>query len=102
MSTNQLNVIQETIKLFAMDEQDLLELKQKINKATTKVAELNGQKKVLMTQLKEKYGVSSLEKAQEKVKSLEKEIKVLDNQIDTATEKLEKQLDETKDSTTEE
>ena len=47
-----------------------------------------------MEKLEKDFGCKSLKAAKKKVDALESEIKELDGQIDTATEELEKQLEE--------
>ncbi|MFP4025768.1 MAG: hypothetical protein ACLFVR_14690 [Thiohalospira sp.] len=73
-----------------MNEKELLDLKEEINEAKTEVAELKGQRKSLMTQLKDTWGCSSIEKAQEKIKLMRKSIEDLQDKINEEIEELEK------------
>lgn len=52
-----------------MNERQLLELKEDIEKAKQEISELKGQKKGLMKQLKEDWGCETLEQAQEQLES---------------------------------
>lgn len=85
-----------------MTEKELLALKQEITGATSEIAKLEGQKELLMKQLKDTYGVDSIKKADAKVAKLEKEIADLDKQIDAETEELENQLTDEQDTGSEE
>ena len=76
-----------------MDEQRLLELKQEIDEAKTKVSELTGQKNALMKQLKEEYGCKTIQDADNKVDDLEKQIDDLNSQIEQGIEELETKYD---------
>jgi hypothetical protein len=84
-----------------MNQEDLLDLKQEINKAKEKKAGLLGRKEILVEQLKARYGVSTPAKASAKLQSMEQEIESMDDEIQEATEKLEEQLNE-QDTDTEE
>ncbi len=77
-----------------MNEQQLLELKEEINEAKTEVAELKGQKKSLLTQLKENWECTTIEVAQKKVKKMQSSIEDLQTQIDQETIELEKHFEE--------
>ena len=77
-----------------MDKKQLLVLKDEIDEAKTIVAELTGQKKSQMTQLKETFGCSSLEEAEKKVKKMTDEIDSLDEKITNGMEKLEEMYNE--------
>ena len=76
-----------------MDEQRLLELKQEIDEAKTKVSELTGQKNALMKQLKEDYGCKTIQDADNKVNDLEKQIDKIKKQIDSGIAELEEKFD---------
>ena len=75
-----------------MDKDDLLALKSKIEKSKTTVAELTGQQKSQMNQLKETFGCTTIEDAEEKLETMKKSISKLDTQIEEGLEKLEEQL----------
>jgi glutamine synthetase type III len=75
-----------------MDKEDLLDLKNKIEKSKTTVAELTGQQKSQMNQLKETFGCTTIEDAEEKLETIKKSISKLDTQIEEGLEKLEEQL----------
>ena len=72
-----------------MDKDDLISLKNKIEKSKTTVAELTGQQKSQMNQLKETFGCTTIEAAEEKLETMKKSINKLDTQIETGLEKLE-------------
>lgn len=71
-----------------MTEQDLLKLKKQVDEAKTKVSELNGHKTALLKQLKEDWKCNSIEDAEKKLKSMNKEIDDLSQQIETGIEEL--------------
>lgn len=77
-----------------MDKDDLIALKNKIEKSKTVVAELTGQQKSQMNQLKETFGCTTIEAAEEKLETMKKSISKLDTQIETGLEKLEEQLND--------
>lgn len=72
-----------------IDEDKLLELKQKIDTAKTTKAELSGQRKSMMTQMKETWGCKTLEEADAKLEKMNKEIKDLDEEIKTRSTEIE-------------
>jgi uncharacterized protein YukE len=74
---------------MAVDEEKLLELKQKIDTAKTTVAELTGQRKSMMTQMKETWGCKTLEEADKKLEKMNKEIKDLDDEIKKRSAEIE-------------
>ena len=78
---------------MALDEQQLLDLKDKIEAAKTNVSSLNGQKQAMMKQLKDDWDCDTIEQAEEKLKQMEKNIGLLDKKIDTATKELEKTIE---------
>lgn len=77
-----------------MDKDDLISLKNKIEKSKTAVAELTGQQKSQMNQLKETFGCDTIEDAEEKLETMKKSISKLDTQIETGLEKLEEMYSE--------
>lgn len=77
-----------------MTEKELLDLKREITETETEVTRLEARQQLLMEKLEKDFGVKTLEAAGQKIKKLEKQIKELDNSIDTATEELEAKLNE--------
>jgi len=75
-----------------MTEQDLLDLKEKVDAAKTAVSELTGQKTALMKQLKDDWDCSTIEEAEEKITSMEERISTLDKKIKKSTEELEAKI----------
>jgi len=75
-----------------MNEAELLELKQEIADAKDKAAELTGKQTLLLEQLKEQYGVSTVKAGETKLKKLKKDIEAKELEIEEATDKLENQL----------
>lgn len=73
-----------------MDEQKLLQMKREIEQAKGKLAELKGQKKALMQQLKETWKCNSLDEASTKLDEMEKESEKLSDNINDMLEELEK------------
>ena len=74
-----------------MTEKELLELKQKIDNAKTKVSELTGKKNYLEQELKTVWNCSSIKEAQKLQKQLEKESEELTIQIDAKVKELQEQ-----------
>lgn len=72
-----------------MTEQDLLELKDKIDEAKTELAEIQGQKKGLLSQLKNEFECDSIQDAEKEVQSLKLEIEKKDTQIFELTTEIE-------------
>lgn len=77
-----------------MNETELLELKQDIDTAKDKAAGLKGQRELLTKQLNEKWKVKNPKEGKAKLESMQADIDAKDLEIQEATEKLEKQLDE--------
>ena len=77
-----------------MQEAELLELKKEITEASGKAAELKGQRTLLTTQLKEKWGVTTPKEGKAKLETMQTSIDEKDEEIKEKTEELENQLDE--------
>jgi len=76
-----------------MNEQDLLKLKARIDRAKTEVAELKGRESYLLKELKEKYSCNNIEEAQEKLSTMEDEISQLQEQYDASITELQEKYD---------
>jgi uncharacterized protein (DUF305 family) len=72
-----------------MTEQQLFQLKRKVEEAKTTVAELQGQQKAQMKQLSDEWGCKTLDDAIEKGKKMNTEIETLTGQIEKGIEELE-------------
>jgi predicted nucleic acid-binding Zn-ribbon protein len=72
-----------------MTENELLSLKREIDDAKEKNLQLKGQLDALLQQLKDGFGCETVEQANKKVKSLEKQIGDLSNEIETGMQELE-------------
>jgi predicted nucleic acid-binding Zn-ribbon protein len=70
---------------------ELLRLKEKIQKGKTRLAELQGQKQQLMKTLDTSYGCKTVEAAEKKVEDQQKKITHLEQQIVTDVEALEEE-----------
>jgi transposase len=77
-----------------MDEQDLLDLKQKIEKAKQDQERLKARKEVLTEQLSKDWKVSTPAQAKKKIDSMKAELEELEEQIQEETEKLKDQLED--------
>jgi len=75
-----------------MNEKHLLELKEDIEQAKTKLAELKGREEYLMQQLELEWECDTIEKAQEVLTSIEREIEELDEQIEEGVKKIEEKM----------
>ena len=71
-----------------MNEKQLLELKQEIDEAKSKISELTGTKNQLMKDLKEKWDCKTLEEAEVSHKKLANEIRTLSDKIDKGVKEL--------------
>ncbi len=71
-----------------MDEKQLLELKEEIETAKSKISELTGTQKQLMKDLKTEWDCTTLEQAEKKHEELGKEINVLSDKIDKGVKEL--------------
>jgi predicted nucleic acid-binding Zn-ribbon protein len=77
-----------------LTEEDLLDLKKDIDTAKTNTAQLEGQKKELMKQLKENWDCETIAEAEKKLKKLQTKYKETEEQIaDGIAELQEKYLD---------
>jgi len=72
-----------------MTEQQLLDLKDKVEDAKSNVSELKGQLTALMKQLNDDWQCKSIKEAETKLSGMEKNIKTLELKIQEATEELE-------------
>ena len=72
-----------------MTEQELLQLKSDIDKAKSAIAELKGQEKAIIGQLKE-WECNTIEEAEAKLKEMQESISDLDVKIAKGIEELEK------------
>ena len=72
-----------------MEHQDLLDLKEKIDQAKEKSAELKGQLKGLTKELSDDWGCTTIEQAERKVTKMESDIEKLNTQINEGVEELE-------------
>lgn len=72
-----------------LTQNDLLDLKEEIDQAKTKKAEYVGQKNALMKQLKDNWGCTTLEQAEKKLTSIEKQINELKESIEEKTAELQ-------------
>jgi flagellar biosynthesis chaperone FliJ len=77
-----------------MNDQDLLDLKQKIEEAKENLSKNEGRKEALMEQLQDRFGIKTLAEAKKKIKELEEEIEAQSAQIETATDELETLINE--------
>lgn len=80
-----------------LNEKDLLDLKEKIEKAKSKVSELTGQETAELRRIKEEFNCLSVEDAKIELVSIEKSISIINKKIEKGTEELEKQLNETEE-----
>ena len=74
-------------------EQELLEIKEQIERAKSNASELEGRKTLLLEQLENNWKCKTVEEGDKKVKKLEKELEDLEKKIDTAIKELEEKYD---------
>ena len=71
-----------------MSKQELIDLKNEIDRAKEDKAKDEGRMSSLMERLKEEYGLNSLDEAEKKIAEIEKEVSTLDREYDTGLKKL--------------
>lgn len=76
-----------------MNKQELLDLKEDIDKAKDKVNRLEGRKEHLLQELEEEWECESVEEAKGKLSDMKGEIDDMNKQIKKDTEKLEEEYD---------
>lgn len=76
-----------------MNERELLDLKEKINKAKIRSSEFQGQLNHLKEELMNRFGCKTVGEALEKLKESEQGAEEVQNQIDNDLEKIEKEYD---------
>jgi len=76
-----------------MEQQDLLELKEKIDQAKEKSSELKGQLQGLTKELKDDWDCTTIKQAEVKVQDMENKITALNEKINTGVSKLEEEYD---------
>jgi len=74
---------------MSLTEQELLNLKDQVEEAKTKVSELRGQETALMKQLLDDWNCKSIKEAQTKLAGMEKGIETLEIEIKKAVKELE-------------
>jgi uncharacterized protein YaaN involved in tellurite resistance len=72
-----------------MTESELLKLKKKVDEAKQTSAELKGHQTALFKQLKEDWDCTTIEEAEQRIKTMSKEVDKLTEQIETGMEELE-------------
>lgn len=72
-----------------LDERQLLDLKQEIEEAKSRISELRGQRNALLQQLEDGFKCKNIEQANEKLKALDKKSEELTKQINKLTDELE-------------
>lgn len=76
-----------------MDKQKLLQLKEDIDQAKNKLAQLEGRKKYLAQQLKDDWNCKTPKEGKQKLQSMKEEMDNLDTQIQKGIEQLEEEYD---------
>ena len=76
-----------------MTEQDLLKLKKEVDDAKQNVSELKGQQTALLKQLKDDWKCNSIEDAEKKLKTMNKEIDSLQQQIEKGIQEIEEKYE---------
>ena len=71
-----------------MSKQELIDLKDEIERAKEDKAKDEGRLSSLMERLSEEYGLNSLDEAEKKIAEIEKEVSVLDKEYDTGLKDL--------------
>ena len=79
---------------MTLTKQQLLDLQEEISEAKTATSELKGQQTAVLKQFKDEHNCNTVEEAEEKVESLDKNVTVLDKKIKRFSAELETQLEE--------
>lgn len=74
-------------------EKKLLEMKEAVEKAKTKVAGLKGQETALLNQIKKEFGCEDIEELDEKIAQEEKALEKINKQIEKGSKELEEKYD---------
>ena len=74
-----------------MDQQDLLDLKEKIDQVKEKASELKGRLQGLMKDLKDDWQCDTVEQAEKKIKLMETEVEKINEKIKKGVEELEEE-----------
>jgi len=80
-----------------MNHQELLEIKENIEKSKTEVTSLEGQKINQMKTLKSEHGCNSIQAAEKKIKTWKTEIEEIDTLIETKNDELQSKYPELED-----
>lgn len=72
-----------------MEKEDVLDLKNQIDDAKSKNSELRGQLKQILQTLKKEHGCTSIEDAEEKLKTIEQSIAIQEKKIKRGVRELQ-------------
>jgi len=72
-----------------MNEKQLLELKDKIDRARSEQSELKGKKSAIMDTLKKKFNCSTIKQAQKKLQDIKAEITVIEHKKEKGIKELQ-------------
>jgi phage shock protein A len=73
-------------------EQELLDLKKKVDNARSEEERLTGQKTQIMRQLKDDYDCDSVEEAEKKLSRLKKQVENLDEELEEGVKQLQEAM----------
>ena len=78
---------------MALNEKQLLDLKEDVGEAKTKVAELTGQNNALTNQLKTDWSCKTIAEAEVKLAKMDKDITSIDKKIEKGIQELEEKYE---------
>ena len=79
---------------MTLSKQQLLDLQEEISDAKSATSELKGQQTAILSQFKNEHDCNTIEEAEEKIESMDKNISIIDKKIKRTSVELEKQLEE--------
>ena len=81
-----------------MTSEELMELSERAERATTRLAELVGRKKHILAEMTERFGCATPAAAEKKIKTLQREISKLTDKIEKKVAELDEEITDVEDN----